>query len=343
MITVSLPPVVDRSEIERLIADRASARIIGWDFLSPPDGADPADLDVVVSPFHTLSPTPNPTYVGIRSLAAALPQATNARLVQLLSLGSEGIAEHLPPHAALANASGAMEHQTAELACTLLLALSRGIPAFSAQRTWANSRTPGLWGKRVVVLGHGGVGREVLSRLAPFEAEVVRVARAGRTLDDGTVVHPATALADVAAGADALICTVPLTAETTGLVDAGILAALADGAVVVNVGRGPVIRTDDLLAELSTGRLSAGLDVTDPEPLPDGHPLWSLPNAIVTPHVGGNTDAMRPLLHRLVADQIVRVGTGTPPVNIVLPSPAARPGAPEKSTTPEQRTEGEIT
>lgn len=326
MITVSLPPVLDRSEVERLIGDRVAARILGWDFLSPPDGVDPRDLDVVVSPFHTLSPTPNPNYVSIDALAAALPQASGAHLIQLLSLGSEGIAEHLPPHAVLANAAGAMEHQTAELACTLLLALSRGITHFARQAGWANSRTPGLWGKRVVVLGYGGVGREVARRLRPFEIELVPVARTARMLDDGTIVHPVEALAEVVAGADALVCTVPLTAETAGLVDAGILSLLADGGIVVNVGRGPVVRTEDLLAELESGRLSAGLDVTDPEPLPDGHPLWRLPNAIVTPHVGGNTDAMRPLLHRLVAEQIVRVGTGTPPVNVISPSPSIRVG-----------------
>ncbi|WP_188434684.1 NAD(P)-dependent oxidoreductase [Microbacterium murale] len=326
MITVSLPPVIDRAEIERLIGGRVTARLIGWDFLSPPEGADPADIDVVVSPFHTTSPTPNPTYVGIPALAASLPLATNARLVQLLSLGSEGVATHLPPHAVLANAAGAMEHQTAELACTLLLAASRGIPAFAQQATWANSRSPGLWGKRVVVLGHGGIGREVVRRLAPFEAEIVCIARTGRTLHDGTVIHPVSVLAEIVQGADALICTVPLSSETAGLVDAGILAALADGAIVVNVGRGPVVHTEALVAELTSGRLSAALDVTDPEPLPDGHALWDLPNALVTPHVGGNTDAMRLLLHRLVAEQIVRVGGGDDPENIILNHSSIGPG-----------------
>jgi len=322
MITVSLPPVLDRAEIERLIGARVEARLVGWDFRSAPDGADAADIDLVVSPFHTTSPTPNPAYVGVAELSASLPRATGARLVQLLSLGSEGIAEHLPPQASLANATGAMEHQTAELACTLLLALSRGIPHFLRQTGWANSRTPGLWGKRVVVLGHGGVGREVVRRLAPFDVETTRVARTGRALDDGGVVHPVSDLVLAARGADALVCTVPLSPETAGLVDADVLAALADGAIVVNVGRGPVVRTDALLAETASGRLSAALDVTDPEPLPDGHPFWELPNVIVTPHVGGNTEAMGLLLHRLVADQIVRVGSGRAPQNVILsPSP----------------------
>lgn len=317
MITVSLPPVLDRFAIARLVSARTQVRFVEWDFLSAPKDADPADIDLVVSPFHTTSPTPNPTYVGLPSVAAALHEARSARLVQLLSLGSEGIAAHLPPAAALANAAGAMEHQTAELACTLLLALSRGIAHFAQQTSWANSRTPGLWGKRVVVLGHGGVGREVVRRLEPFEVEIVRVARTARTLDDGATVHPVSALAEIASGADALICTVPLSTETEGLVDARILSALADGAIVVNVGRGPVVRTDALLVELESGRLSAALDVTDPEPLPDGHPLWGLSNVIVTPHVGGNTDAMRLLLHQLVAEQIVRVGSGGVPENII--------------------------
>lgn len=331
MITVSVPPILDRAEIERLVGDRVRARMLGWDFLSPPEGADPADIDIVVSPFHTTSPTPNPGYIGIPALADALPRARNARLVQLLSLGSEGVAEHLPPRAALANAAGAMEHQTAELACALLLAQLRGIPSFSANAGWANTRTPGLWGKRVVVLGHGGVGREVLRRLEPFEAELVRVARRGRRLDDGTVVHPVGELTTLAAGAAALVCTVPLTPGTTGLVGADVLAALDDGAVVVNVGRGPVVDTAALLAELRAGRLSAALDVTDPEPLPDGHELWGLPNAIVTPHVGGNTDAMPRLLHRLVAEQIVLVATGRTPANVI---PHASSIGPNEESSP---------
>ncbi|MGO1506871.1 MAG: NAD(P)-dependent oxidoreductase [Microbacteriaceae bacterium] len=338
MITVSLPPALDQSQIERLIGGRAQVRLVGWDFIEEPVDADTADLDVVVSPFHTTSPTPNPTYVGLPAIAAALPRARNAQLVQLLSLGSEGIADHLPPSAALANAAGAMEHQTAELACTLLLALSRGIPHFARQIEWANSRTPGLWGKRVVVLGHGGVGCEVVRRLQPFETQIVRVARTARTLDDGNVVHPVAELAEVAAGADALICTVPLTRDTLGLVDAGILSALADGAIVVNVGRGAVVRTDALVAELESGRLSAALDVTDPEPLPAGHPLWKLPNAIVTPHVGGNTDAMRPLLHQIVAEQIVRVGTGAAPENVlVTPSSPDRGRGTTTQNAPKER------
>lgn len=168
-----------------------------------------------------------------------------------------------------------------------------------------------------MLLGHGGIGTEIDRRLAGFDADLVRVASRARTLPDGRAVHGVEDLEELAGAADALVCSVPLTARTHHLVGPRVLAALPDDALVVNVGRGPVVDTDALVRETSTGRLRAALDVTDPEPLPPGHPLWSIPGVLITPHVGGNTDLMNILLHELVAGQLTRIARGERPLNIV--------------------------
>jgi phosphoglycerate dehydrogenase-like enzyme len=156
------------------------------------------------------------------------------------------------------------------------------------------------------------VGAAVERRLAGFECEVLRVARRAR---DG--VADLSALPDLLSRADVVVLTVPMTPETDGLVDATFLAAMRDGALIVNVARGPVVRTDALLDELQSGRLRAALDVTDPEPLPAGHPLWRAPGLLLSPHVGGNTSAFLPRARRLVADQVHRFVAGEPLINVI--------------------------
>jgi phosphoglycerate dehydrogenase-like enzyme len=156
------------------------------------------------------------------------------------------------------------------------------------------------------------VGAAVEARLAGFECDVRRVARPAR---DG--VEPFQALAGLLPWAEVVVLTVPMTDETRGLVDAAFLAALPDGALVVNVARGPVVVTDDLVAEVSTGRLRAALDVTDPEPLPPDHPLWSSPGVLVSPHVGGDTSAFLPRARRLVEAQVRRYAAAEPLANVI--------------------------
>ena len=150
------------------------------------------------------------------------------------------------------------------------------------------------------------------SRLAPFESSVRRVARRPR---DGVAGFDE--LPDLLPLADVVVLTVPTTDETRGLVDARFLARMKDGALLVNVARGVVVVTDDLLAELSTGRLRAALDVTDPEPLPGDHPLWSVPGVLISPHVGGNTSAFLPRARRLVQEQLIRYVAGRPLLNVI--------------------------
>ncbi len=208
------------------------------------------------------------------------------------------------------------EGSTAELAVTLVLAAQRGLPGYvlaAQEGRWATIVSPGLLGRTVLLLGVGGVGGEVAARLAPFGCELVPV---GRTARDG--VHGADELPRLLPQADVVVVSVRLEATTVGLVDAPFLARMADGALLVNVARGAVVDTAALVAELQSGRLRAALDVTDPEPLPPEHPLWSLPNVLVTPHVAGATPEAPDRLARLIRTQIERMLAGQEPLNVVV-------------------------
>jgi phosphoglycerate dehydrogenase-like enzyme len=248
---------------------------------------------------------------GLRRLAG-LPVG----LVQSQTLGYDGVAENLPAGLRYCNAVDVHEGSTAELTLALILATLRGVPQAvrDADRgVWDHRRQPGLAGRRVLLLGAGGVGREIIRRLAPFDVELTVVARTAR---DG--VHGLDELPGLLGSAEVVIVAVPLSAQTRGLVDGPFLATLPDGALLVNVARGPVVDTDALLAELRTGRIRAALDVTDPEPLPPGHPLWSAPGVLITPHLGGDTDAMDVRVDRIVVEQVRRLRAGEPPLNLVI-------------------------
>jgi phosphoglycerate dehydrogenase-like enzyme len=244
-------------------------------------------------------------------------------------VGYDGIADALPEGVTFCNAGGVHEAATGELTLALILASLRGIPeAARAQTTgtWNHQQHPGLADKRVLILGTGGVGTEIMRRLLPFEVDITRVARTARTDSFGAIE----AIADLdrlLPLADVVILAVLLSIETRGMVDARFLGLLKDDALLVNVARGPVVNTPDLVAALATGRIMAALDVTDPEPLPADHPLWSSPRTLITPHLGGDTGAFRPRIEKLLRQQIALVRAGEPPLNIIFrdavrPSPA---------------------
>ncbi|WP_188743948.1 2-hydroxyacid dehydrogenase [Agromyces bauzanensis] len=281
--------------------------VVVWDLSTPP----PADhLDIVVPP-----------YMGTARLLGALEHVWT-RLVQAQSIGYDDIAPALPPGHVYANAASVHETSTAELALTLTLAVQRGIPGFvrgAVEGRWAPALHASLADRRVMLLGYGGVGRAIEARLAPFEVELVRVASRARDDDTGHI-HGIDELPALLPGVDIVIVGVPLTAETTHLVDGAFLSALPDGALVVNISRGKIADTAAILAEAASGRLRFGLDVTDPEPLPQGHPLFALPNVLISPHVGGASSAMMPRMARLLRKQIERMLRGDEPVNVVLRS-----------------------
>ncbi len=205
---------------------------------------------------------------------------------------------------------------------------------------------PALADKSVLIVGYGSIGAAVEDRLASFEcARVARVARSARTTGRG----PVHALADLPAllpEADVVVLSTPLTPATRHLADAGFLARMKDGALLVNIARGPVVDTNALLKEVESGRITAALDVTDPEPLPAGHPLWHAPGVLISPHVGGSTSAFMPRAKRLIAGQLRRFAAGrgrptssSPPTEPRPCAAAARrtPGAPSTTPAPSRR------
>jgi phosphoglycerate dehydrogenase-like enzyme len=237
------------------------------------------------------------------------------RLVQLLTAGAEKYAGQLPEGIVLCNARGAHTPSTAEWAMAVTLAAQRGIPFFVREQDagrWSFSTQRSLNGARVLMVGAGDIGRTIGAMLAPFDVQLTYVARTAR---DG--VRAMTELPDLLPHADVVILIVPVTEETVGMVDAGFLAAMADGALLVNAARGVVVDTDALLAELTGGRLRAALDVTDPEPLPAGHPLWSAPGLLLTPHVGGEVPETGARAAAALTAQIGRVLAGEPLANVV--------------------------
>ena len=232
--------------------------------------------------------------------------APRLRWIQLMTMGYDQVLEHgAPQGTTITNAGDSYAPTVAEHAVTLLLALVRRIPemgARSAAGMWDQSvtaRIGTLNGATVAVLGFGNIGREIATRLRGFGARIIAVTRSGR--DDARADESAsmTQLHDVLARVDAVVVSLPLDASTRGVIDARALAALRPHAVLVNIARGPIVEVTALRDALANGRLGgAGLDVTDPEPLPAGDPLWTMPNTIVTPHVagyGGDVPARRVL------------------------------------------------
>lgn len=254
-----------------------------------------------------------PRYLGHAEnvrLAARMP---NLRVLQLLTVGYDYAIGLVPPGVTLCNAQGVHEASTAELALGLTIASMRRIDGAARAMesgTWDHRRGTSLQRARVVVIGAGPVGRLIAERFAPLAGEVTVVARTAR---EG--VRGIAELASLLPTADVVVLAVALTAETTGMVDAAFLAAMRDGALLVNVSRGRVVDTEALVREV--GRLKCALDVTDPEPLPPDHPLWRSPNALITPHVGGNTDAFPHLARELIVRQVRAWMSGQPLENVI--------------------------
>jgi phosphoglycerate dehydrogenase-like enzyme len=247
--------------------------------------------------------------------ASLLRKMTRLQVVQTLTAGVDHIRGEIPEGVLLCNGRGIHNASTAELALTLTLASLRGVPGFvDAQHLerWTQGWRPSLADSTVLIVGYGDIGRDVESRLLPFEVEVLKVARTARA-----GVGALADLPDLLPRADVVILIVPGTSETRGLVDASFLSRMKRGALLVNVARGPVVVTDDLVAALHSGQVHAALDVTEPEPLPKGHPLWSAPNVLITPHVGGATPAMWPRAYRLVGEQLERFAAGEQLANVM--------------------------
>jgi phosphoglycerate dehydrogenase-like enzyme len=278
------------------------------------DGTVPESIDEVE--FYV---TP---YTFRRDPLALLRDMPRLAVVQTLTAGYEHLLPHLPDGVRLCNARGVHDASTAELGVALILAALRGIPDFvrgQDRQEWRHSRHDSLADRSVLIVGYGGIGAAIERRLTGFEVSIQRVARTAR---DG--VAPIADLPRLLPAADVVVLCVPLTHETRQLVDAGFLALMRDGALLVNVSRGAVVDTDALLSELRAGRLRAALDVTEPEPPPADHPLWSAPGLLLSPHVGGNSSAFLPRAQALIVDQLTRYAAGEPLRNEIEAHPTAR-------------------
>lgn len=249
---------------------------------------------------------------GQHEAFAAMPEL---EVVQLLTAGAEQFIEARPDGVVLCNARGAHTGPTAEWVVAAILASYRMFPRFlAAQREghWDYAVNEELAGRRILIVGAGDIAQRVQRMLAGFD---VAVELMGRRTHPGR--HGVDELPGVLAGFDVVVLLVPVTDATRGMVDAGFLAGMDDGALLVNAARGPVVDTDALLAELTSTRLRAALDVTDPEPLPDGHPLWSAPNLLLTPHVAGSVPGATPRAYAIAGDQLRRYLAGEELQNVV--------------------------
>ena len=270
----------------------------------PLDSADLSQVDMYV-----------PSYMGGANALSYAAKMPNLKILQMLNAGYDDALAYLRPGLTLCNARGVHDASTAELAVGLAIASRRGFAEFireQAAGTWNHRRFPALSDSKVGIIGFGSIGKEVARKLSGFDVSITAFTQSGRhgtvKIDDLDKHLPQL---------DIVILILPLSDSSRHMFNAARLASLKDGALIVNVARGPIIETEALIKELNSRRIYAALDVTDPEPLPQGHPLWSAPNLIVVPHVGGNSGAFEPRGRALIEAQLHLLAAGNPLEHVV--------------------------
>jgi phosphoglycerate dehydrogenase-like enzyme len=302
-LLVALPDSDMRDRLAPQVSD--SVELVVWRA-----GDAPLDrmIDLLVMPYAV-------RYDALAQMAGLVRHA------QGQSLGYDGADTFLPDGMTLSNSIGVHEGPTAEMAMTLILASQRGWPTVGRNQVaekWERAWYPGLIGARVLLLGVGGIGREFVKRIEPFDVQLTKVA--SRARDD---IHAASELPELLPDADIVVVAIPYSEQNKGLVDGAFLDRLPHGALVVNVSRGRIIDTDALVERVRTGAIRSALDVVDPEPLPAGHPLWSLPGSLISPHHGGQISSMNTRVDPLVLHQIDRLLAGEQPDYIVASKAAS--------------------
>jgi len=272
------------------------------------------------------------------------PYLRGVTIAQSMMAGTEWLTQLVGPTVTVCNAQGAHSISTAEWTLAAILATLKYLPLYrdlqhtgdwrgraQASKDYAaihNDRRPQypailqeeLCGKKILIVGYGDIGKTIEKYLTPFDVEITRIARSARTEPE---VHPVGALDELLPKAEIVILILPHTPESHGLIGAQQFALMAQGALLVNAARGPIVQTGALVDALNSGRIRAALDVTDPEPLPPEHPLWKCPNLLITPHVAGSTPQFSPRAIYIAADQVRRVLKGEPLINVVQAGVAA--------------------
>jgi phosphoglycerate dehydrogenase-like enzyme len=252
---------------------------------------------------------------GSRRVLEALPKMRQLRVVQANSSGVEWLLPHVPAGITVCNAKGTRDVVVSEWVVAAILAMTKELAHWHRQQgegAWKPTLLNELAGSRVLIVGYGSIGRAVEDRLTPFDVSVERIARRARP-----GVHSVERLAERLPLADIVVLLLPSTPATIGIFDKAALERMKPGALLVNAGRGTAVDTEALVDAVSGGGIRAALDVTDPEPLPADHPLWSLPGVLLTPHLAGDSEAAERRVYRLVSEQVARYVRGEPLVNVV--------------------------
>jgi phosphoglycerate dehydrogenase-like enzyme len=257
---------------------------------------------------------------GSRRVLEALPSMGGLRVIQANSAGVEWLLPHVPHGVTLCNARGTRDVAVAEWVAAVILAMTKELLRWSGRQeaeAWGSGLLDELAGTRVLIVGYGSIGRAVEERLVPFGVRVDRIARRPR---EG--VAAVEQLWERLPVADVVVLLLPSLPATNGLFGEETLARMKEGALLVNAGRGTAVDTDALVSAVRKGRIRAALDVTDPEPLPAGHPLWRLPGVLLTPHIAGDSLESERRVYRLVGEQVRRYLEGEPLLNVVRPGRA---------------------
>jgi phosphoglycerate dehydrogenase-like enzyme len=291
---------------------------------------DPPDREIEIDVW-----IPNP--YSNRAILA-WPHLRGVRLVLSMMAGTEWIPPLVGPHVTICNARGAHNVSTAEWTLAAILSMLKYFPLyFDIQREgrWKRrfdipphyAATTGdtrpwyppvmmeeLTGKTVLLVGYGAIGKEIERMLAPFRVKMLRVARNARKEPE---VHAVTELDSLLPRVEIVVLILPSTDETKALIGERQFELMSQGTLLVNAARGPIVETDALVAALHSGRIRAAIDVTEPEPLPEGHPLWRCPNLLITPHIGASSPEFTPRALRTAANEVCRYMKGEPLQNVV--------------------------
>jgi phosphoglycerate dehydrogenase-like enzyme len=288
-----------------------------WENLKVPDGF------TALNPLnHPLDSSDNstidffvPLYMGGKKALEYVVGMNNLKVFQLPNAGYDDALEYLQPNMVICNARGVHDASTAELAIGLAIAARRVFADFmTAQQEgkWLHSRYHSFNDSNIAIIGNGSIGQTIKRYLQPFDVTITAYSRSG---SDGSL--KISELDNHISEYDIIFLILPLTDESKNLFDEKRLFAMKEGATLVNVARGPIVNTEALIKVLNEGRISAGIDVTDPEPLPQDHPLWKAKNLIITPHVGGDSRAFEPRGMKLVEEQLIRLSKNEKLINVV--------------------------